>query len=221
MQVGVTPNAPKPKGIGFTMRAIIYSDCAGEFTTRRSRTGFIIFLISAPIYWFLKRQTSVETNSFGSEFIAMKQCCEYVRGMRYKLCVIGITIDFPNYILGDNQSVLCNTSKPHLILKYKSSSMALQFVCEGTSEDEWQTTYINRHSNTADILTKSLVGGEKRSNFIGYVLHYIDWHTWLQWIAFNCRTTVTRQWLDCWKFSWWKWITFNCRTNVTNQWLDC
>ena len=67
------PNATQPKGIGFTMRVFVDSDHAGELTTRRSRTGFIIFLNSSPIYWFLKCQTSVETISFGSEFIATKQ----------------------------------------------------------------------------------------------------------------------------------------------------
>ena len=33
-----------PKGIGFTMRTFVDSDHAGDVTTRRSRTGFIIFL---------------------------------------------------------------------------------------------------------------------------------------------------------------------------------
>ena len=38
------PNAPQPKGIGFTMRAFVYSDHAGELITCRSRTLFIIFI---------------------------------------------------------------------------------------------------------------------------------------------------------------------------------
>ena len=53
------PNIPQPLGIEFTMRVFVYSDHAGDCLTRRSRTGFIIFLNSAPIYWFLKKQTSV------------------------------------------------------------------------------------------------------------------------------------------------------------------
>ena len=53
---------------------------AGDDVTRRSRTGFVIYLNQAPIYWFSKRQNRVECSTFGSEFVAMKQCCEYVRG---------------------------------------------------------------------------------------------------------------------------------------------
>ena len=109
----LTDNDTKPKGNGFTMKGFVDSDHAGKFTTHRSRTGFIIFINSAPIYWFLEVQTSVETSSFGSEFITIKQCCEYVRGLRYKLRMMGIPFDFTTYILGDNQSVLCNTSNPH------------------------------------------------------------------------------------------------------------
>ena len=39
------PNAPEPRGNGFTMRAFVDSDHAGDTITRRSQTGFIIFLI--------------------------------------------------------------------------------------------------------------------------------------------------------------------------------
>ena len=104
----------------------------------------------------------------------MKKCCHFVIGMRYKLHIMGIPIDLPTYILGDNQSLICNTSKPHLSLKKKSSSIALYFVREGTTNDEWLTAYINTHFNPYDMHKHSLVGGEKQSKFIGYVLHYID-----------------------------------------------
>ena len=55
-------NDPQSKLSGFTMISFVDSDHAGELTTRQSRTGFIIFINSSPIYWFLKRQTSVETS---------------------------------------------------------------------------------------------------------------------------------------------------------------
>ena len=83
-------NVTEARGKGMTMQAFVNSDHASDTTNRRSRTGFIIFLNSAPIFWFSKKQTSVETSSFGSEFIAMKQCCEYIRGLRFKLRQLGI-----------------------------------------------------------------------------------------------------------------------------------
>ena len=79
------PNAPKPYGIGFIVRAFVDSDHAGDVITRKSRTGFIILLNNPPIYWSSKKQGGIETSAYGSEFMAMKQCCEYLRGLRYKI----------------------------------------------------------------------------------------------------------------------------------------
>ena len=167
------PNMPKPKGLGFTMRAFVDSDHAGDSITRRSRTGFLIFLNSAPIYWYSRKQGSCETSSFGSEFIAMKTCCEYIRGLRYKLRMMGIPVDLPTYVFGDNQSVLANTSMPHSTLKKKSSSIAFHFVREGVAKNEWLTTYLNTHLNASDMCTKSLPSGEKRTRFTSFLLHFV------------------------------------------------
>ena len=155
-------------GVAFTVRAFVDSAHAGDVVTRRSRTGFIVFLNSSPVYWFTRKQTGIETSSFGSEFIAMKQCCEYMHGLRYKLIMMGIPVEGLAYIFGDNQSVLANTSNPHSTLKKKSSSIAYHFVPEKVAKDEWRTTYLNTNFNPADMLTKSLSGGE-----IGLGLHHM------------------------------------------------
>ena len=166
-------NLPTPRGLGFTMRAFVDADHATDSMTRKSRTGFLVYLNSAPIYWLSKKQTSVETSSFGSEFTAMKACTEYIRGLRYKLRMMGIPCDGPAYIYGDNKSVLFNTSIPESTLKKKSQSVAYHFVREGTARDEWRTAYVNTHDNPADLLTKPLPAGEKRHSFVRMILHHI------------------------------------------------
>ena len=135
---------PEPRGLGFIMRAKVDTDHASNMMRRRSRTGF---LVCAPIYWWSKKQNSVESSSFGSEFIAMKQCCEYVRGLRYKLRMMGISCEDPTFIYGDNQSVLANTTIPNSTLKKKSRSITYHFVQEGAAWDKWRTTYVNTHEN--------------------------------------------------------------------------
>ena len=157
---------PQPRGFGFTMRGKVDADHASDSVSRRSRTGFIIYLNCAPVYWMSKKQTSVESSSFGSEFVAMKQCCEYIRGLRYKLRMMGIPCEGPTYIYGDNQSVLANTTIPDSTLKKKSQSIAYHFVREGSARDKWRTTYVNTHENESDLLTKVLPYGEKRKGFV-------------------------------------------------------
>ena len=166
-------NKPEERGHGFKIRAFVDSDHAGNSLTRRSRTGFIVYLNNAPVYWSSKRQTSVQTSSFGSEFIAMKECCEYLRGLRYKLRMMGIPCDFPSYIYGDNQSVLVNSTIPTSVLKKKSSSTAYHHVREGVANDEWRITYVPTDQNIPDLLTKPLPKGEKRYRFVKGILHHI------------------------------------------------
>ena len=170
----IPDNMPGTRGFGMKIVACVDSDHAGDNITRRSRTGFIIYLNSAPIYWMSRKQGSVETSTFGSEFIAMKSCCEYVRGLRYKLRMMGIPCDFPAYIFGDNQSVLVNSSKPFSVLKKKSCSIAYHFVREGVAKDEWRVAYISTHDNVADLLTKPLPSGEKRNKLVQRILYYIS-----------------------------------------------
>ena len=173
LQEDLPGNMPEPRGVGFVMRAMVDADHAADTTCRRSRTGFLVYLNSAPIYWMSKKQAGIETSSFGSEFTAMKQCTEYIRGLRYKLRMMGIPVDAPTYIFGDNQSVLNNTTLPDSILKKKSQSICYHFVREGVARNEWRTTYVNTHENPADLLTKPLPAGEKRTKFVKSILHDI------------------------------------------------
>jgi hypothetical protein len=121
--------------------------------SRRSRTGFLVWINRCLIYFFCKKQTSAETSSFGSEFVAIKQCCEYLGGLRYRLRMTGILVNGPCYICGDNQSVLANTTEPGSTLKKKLQSIAYHFVHEGVANDEWRTTYFKSHENEADLST--------------------------------------------------------------------
>ena len=51
------PILQNPLGNSFTIRTFVDSYHAGKTLTRRSRTGFIIFLNIAPIYWYTKKQS--------------------------------------------------------------------------------------------------------------------------------------------------------------------
>ena len=119
----IPDNIPEPLGLEMVIRAFVDADHAGDQLTRQSRTGFIILVNSAPIYWLSRKQNSVETSSFGSEFLAMKHCCEYIRGLRYKIRMMGIPMTHGAFVYGDNQSVLWNTTCPDSVLKKKAISL--------------------------------------------------------------------------------------------------
>ena len=71
----------EPLGKEVVMRCFVDADHAGEKLTRCSCYVFIIFLNMAPVYYFPKRHNTVETSTFGSDFMDMKLACEYIRGL--------------------------------------------------------------------------------------------------------------------------------------------
>ena len=102
----------------------------------------------------------------------MKTGVETLRGIRYKLRMMGVEIDGPTYIYGDNQSAIYNTSKPESILKKKSNSICYHFIREAVAMKECLTTHIPTLKNFAGMLTKVLYG-KKRKDQVGGVLHFI------------------------------------------------
>ena len=99
----------------------------------------------------------------------MKQCCESLRGIRYKLQMMGIPMKPTAYVFGDNQSVLVNSSIPHSTLKKKSCSIAYHYVREGVANDEWRLSYVPSAENQADILSKPISGGAKRTQLTAMI----------------------------------------------------
>jgi hypothetical protein len=119
----IPSDATVSRGKEVDMRLFVDYDHAGEKFTRRSRTGFVIYLNMAPIVWFSKRQPTVESSVFGAEFFAMKNGIETCCGLRYKLRMMGVALSGPIFVYGDNMAVVQNTQRPESVLKKKSNSI--------------------------------------------------------------------------------------------------
>ena len=89
---------PKARGIAAEVTVFVDGSHASDKKTRRSHTGYIIFVNRAPIIWYRKRHATVESSTFGSEFIALKTCVEHIIVLRFNLRMFGI-----QYPLMENQ----------------------------------------------------------------------------------------------------------------------
>jgi hypothetical protein len=173
LKEAIPVDAPPARGKEVEIRMFVDSDHAGDKLTRRSRTGFIIYVNMAPIIWVSKKQPTIETSVFGAEFVAMKHGMETLRGLRYKLRMMGIPIEGPSYIYGDNMSVIHNTQRPESTLNKKSNSICYHAMRESVAMGESLTGHVSTHENPADIATKVLPGGQKRDHLTGLVLYDI------------------------------------------------
>jgi hypothetical protein len=116
-------NCPEPRGNPVTMTCFVDANHAGNKVTRRSQTGFIMYLNLAPIDWFSKQQNTCKSSTFGLEFRAMRVAIERIKALQYKLRMFGIPIDGPTNVLGDNKSVVNSASKVEARLNKKHNAI--------------------------------------------------------------------------------------------------
>ena len=157
-----------PEPLGRSVSTTAYCDAfhAANKITRRSHTGFIIFINCSPIIWFSKRQNTVEASTFSSEFIAMKCCLEHITSLRFKLRMFGVPIDGPTNLFCDNQSVVHNASQLASTLNKKHSSIAYHSVRWAVAANVIRVAWIDTNMNLADPMTKRL-SVEKRDFLFG------------------------------------------------------
>ena len=132
------------------------------------------------INWFSKRQPTVETAVFGAEFVAMKHGVETLRGLWYKLRMMGVPIEGPIYVYGDNISIIHNTSNPASVLNKKSNSICYHFVREAVAAKECFTRHIPTLQNLSHLLTKVLFG-HMRHNLVQGIMYDIYDHNRNDW----------------------------------------
>ena len=138
--------------------------------TRRSHSGVLIFVNRAPIIWFSKRQATVETSTFGSESVALRQGIDLIEALRYKLRMMGVPIDGPTKIYSDSDSVVKATTRPESTLKKKHNAINYHRIREAQAAGHIKVAWIDGEENLADAFTKVLVG-KKRHYLLSRILH--------------------------------------------------
>jgi hypothetical protein len=110
------------------------------------------------IDWLSKKQATVETSVFSTEFCAMKHGIENLHDIHYKLRMMGNPLKGASYVYGDNMSVVANSSKPESTLKKKSTLICYHAVCDAVAMGEALVAHIPTKKNLADLFTKVLYG---------------------------------------------------------------
>jgi hypothetical protein len=150
------PKMPEPLGSPVTISVFVDANHAGNVVTRRSHTGILIYLQNTPIIWHSRRQNTVETSTFGSEFVALRNARDLIVGLRYKLRMFGIPINGPAFVYCDNQGVVKNVTIPESVLSKKHNAINYHAVREAVAANILRVTKEDSNTNVADLLTKPL-----------------------------------------------------------------
>ena len=134
------------------------ADHAHDKVTRRSVTGILLFVNGTPVKWISKRQKTVETSTYGSELVAARIATEVIMEFRYNLRMLGVDVDGPALLLGDNKSVVLNTTVPSSMLNKKHLACNYHRVREAVAGGVLTFCHCPTDQNLADLLTKPLGG---------------------------------------------------------------
>src|SRR6056300_696374 len=160
---------PEPRGEPVSTTAWVDASHAANKKTRKSHSGYVIFVNCAPIIWYSKRQNTVEASTFGSEFIAMKSCIEAITHLRYKLRMFGIPMtDEPTHVICDNESVVKNSTLVESTLNKKHNSIAYHYVRWNVAAGVVKTSWMPGDYNLADAFTKRLTHQRREYLFGGW-----------------------------------------------------
>lgn len=98
----------------------------------------------------------MESSTYGSELVAARVAIDLIIEMRYKLRMLGVTLEKQTMLVGDNMSVVLNTTIPSSSLKKKHLACSYHRVREAIAGGFVIYGHIPSTSNLADIGTKPL-----------------------------------------------------------------
>ena len=147
-------DAPEPLGNAVRTTSYVDANLYHDMVSGRSVTGTIHFLNQTPIDWFSKLQATVETATFGSEYVASRICTEQIIDLRLTLRYLGVPIKSTSVMFGDNESVVLTGSTPHGKLHKRHVALSFHRVRDAIAAGVTAYYHVSGADNPADILSK-------------------------------------------------------------------
>ena len=103
---------PKPLGKHVQTTHYVDANLHHDLATGKAVTAALHFLNQTPIDAYTKRQSTVETATYGSEFVAARTAVDQIIDIRTTLRYLGVPIRDKSYMFGDNKSVVTSSTIP-------------------------------------------------------------------------------------------------------------
>ena len=145
---------PEPLGKAVTTTTTTDAILNHCLATGKSLTGCFHFVNKTPVDWCSKKQATVETATYGSEFVAAKTATEQIMDIRQTLRYLGAPIGAKSFLFGDNKSVVTSATLPHSTPTKRHNILAFHRVRETIAAKLMGFYWIQSAYNLGDMLSK-------------------------------------------------------------------
>jgi hypothetical protein len=156
VQEEIPSDMPEAKGKPVRLTCFWDANLMHDLTTGRSCTGDLHVINQTPADWHAKRQSTVETATCGSEFVAGRTATEQVIDIRHTLRMMGVAIDGPTHMFGDNKSVITSSAMPHSMLGKRHNLLSCHRCREAIAAGISKMFHMDGKQNPSDVMTKFL-----------------------------------------------------------------
>ena len=132
------------------------ADWAGCPNSRRSTTGWCMFLGKSLISWKCKKQTTVSKSSAEAEYRAMSSASAEIIWLRRLLCELGVLVDRSTPLHGDNTSPTKIANNPVFHERIKHIEIDCHFIRQHIVTEKITLPHVSSFNQLADIFTKAL-----------------------------------------------------------------
>jgi len=150
------PKLPKAYGDELETSIFFDSDHAHDRKTLRSISGILGFVGSTPVMWMSRRQGAIASSTYQAEFYAGRCAVEEAISLRYMLRCLGIKVDNPTFLFGDNLAMINNCQLPEAALKKKHVAISFHMVREAVAAGIVAPYHVDTTDNFSDMCTKAL-----------------------------------------------------------------
>ena len=153
LQETIPTDIPEPRGKYVTTVLYVDANLHYDLVTGRAVTAILHIVNSTPTDWYSKRQT-VETATYGSEFVAARIAVDQIVDLWYTLMYLGVPIRSKSFMFGDNKSVIMSSTIPNSLLSKRHHISACHRVREAIALKYLMFIWKDAKTNPADILSK-------------------------------------------------------------------
>ena len=147
-------DAPAPKGNPITTTTFFDANLYHDLISGKSVTGVLHMFNQTPIDWFSKLQSTVETATFGSEYVAGRTATEQIIDLRLTLRYLGVPINGRSWLFGDNESVVNSAAIPNSKMHKRWVALSYHRVRYAVAAGITGIYHIAGKKNPSDILSK-------------------------------------------------------------------